>query len=1263
MESRFLLRRALVAVALLSASLFTTAPAPSLGPGSARGCKPLPGVQLRWEGSGPRLAGRVVTATLVLTTRFPVDDLKLGVDVPRGIRLLDPAPSFHGAMEAGDSLAFPVRIEVPSSVTPPLTAEARVRTRTVRYRVGARWDATPLSLRPSRRAPGRLVSTEAGERMEFPARRPGGRETGSGGRGVDATASPVPTAPGNGSGFPAVSPEGTVEVTGRAWYRDRLFGPGGFLYASYEENPLRPIRHADAELYRVQGGNEVLLQTGFTDTLGWFRFPVTEADGDSFRVRVLTRTEAWGEARLRVLFSVTNAVPYDIVTDSFARPASGESVGDFVAEPEQGGEGFNLLDSCLRGMDVVNSLAGSYPDWRVTVYWNEASTQGSYFQPWSNTIYLVGDEGYDDCIVTHEFGHFVAANYSKDDSPAGIHYVDDSNQDLRLAWSEGWASYFQSAVRASSGDPYPSWYVDTFGTPGKGQLWFSYDCEGPGYAVHGAGSEVVVQGLLWDIEDGPDTPDPWPGTDDDPLHLPRSDTWKVFTGPLRNATYVSLEDFWDGWFSPQGNNHHRAEMEQTFGALGAEFFPDSLEDDDDPASAVELALDGVPVHHTFYPVGDEDYQRFSLDAGEGVTVETLNIVGFGDTYLEILGPDSTVIGFNSNRSGGDMSSLVAFTAPAAGTYTVHVQREFTGDAIYSTYGSYDLRGMRGVAHPVAMVPSPASSGVLDAGFGVAAGWADYDGDGAPDLYVVNNTAQGVSTSHDVFFHNLGNGSFANVTTSAGLGSPEGGIAVTWGDYDNDGFPDLFVSDHGLYHNLATGRFEDVTAASGVEDIGREFDAAWVDADADGLLDLFVLRRDGPSALWHNNGDGTFTDIAPEAGFAFPDSGGDSYGCAWGDYDGDRLPDLFLAQQSDPVHVLYHNLGGNRFEDVTTAAGVAGTDPAAGAAWADVNNDERLDLFVASNGADRLYVNRGDGTFADESERYGVNDPGLAKGAAFADYDLDGDMDLYVVNVSGPNLLFQNMGGTMFRVPEAADAEGQAYGCAWADMDGDGDPDLYVTRGCGGNGCRTDNILYRNALNDGDDPRPWLAVALRGKECNRDGLGALVEVHAGGHFQARQMGTGSGWASKSLVPLLFGFPDGVVVDSVEVFWPNGHYNVVRGPASNATLVIEEDTSTPVAPPGVAPPLSVRLLPAFPNPFTAGVTIPLRLSRAVPVRVEVFDLSGRRVRVLANGLLPAGEQILGWDGEDSAGRPAPAGIYFYRLAAAGRLQVRKLVRMTR
>ena len=410
-------------------------------------------------------------------------------------------------------------------------------------------------------------------------------------------------------------------------------------------------------------------------------------------------------------------------------------------------------------------------------------------------------------------------------------------------------------------------------------------------------------------------------------------------------------------------------------------------------------------------------------------------------------------------------------------------------------------------------------------------------------------------------------------------------------------------------------------------------------------------RDADPVLWHNNGDGTFSDVTAASGFGFPGTGEDAYGCVFGDYDGDGAPDLFVAFNGDRGHALFRNQGNGTFTETTVAAGLATTDPAVGGAWGDVDGDGLLDLFVSSGRADKLYLNQGDGTFLEDGVRYGVAADKPSRGAGFADYDLDGDLDLFVVHFNDSHVLYENTGGAMVTAVVPASATGHA--AIWGDYDRDGDPDVYVPVQDG----TEKNLLLRNG--PGAPANAWLHVDPQGVLSNRDGRGAVIRVWSGGTVQVREYGTGDGWAAKSRGPAIFGLGDGGTVDSVRVDWPSGAWNVLVAPAPNHVLPVLEDTTTPVDPRTPNPALVLGR--AVPNPFASATQVRFSLGAAGPVRVRVVDVTGRSVAVLHDGPLSAGEHVLGWDGRDDRGRDTGAGVYFYRVEAGDTRQVRKLVRI--
>jgi enediyne biosynthesis protein E4 len=491
-------------------------------------------------------------------------------------------------------------------------------------------------------------------------------------------------------------------------------------------------------------------------------------------------------------------------------------------------------------------------------------------------------------------------------------------------------------------------------------------------------------------------------------------------------------------------------------------------------------------------------------------------------------------------------------------------------------------------------------------FGSGVAWLDYDNDGFLDLFFANgaNLSAGKPSPGNALLRNTGKGTFVDVTQSAGLkgdGGFSAGVAV--GDYDNDGFLDLYVTGYGantLYHNNGNGTFTDVTAKAGVKGGGWSSSAGFFDYDRDGDLDLYVVRYldydvkenvycgyqkpgyrmycdprgfDGvPDLLYRNNGDGTFTDVSKKAGVANP--AGKGLGVAFGDFDNDGWPDIFVA--NDLVrNFLYRNNGDGTFTDLAYSAGV-GYDPngnpraGMGTEFADFDGDGRLDLFVTnfSEELNALFRNRGDLTFEEVSEQAGLGSGflPLGFGTKLFDFDNDGDVDIYVTNghvvdnvqLYNPrlsymqtDLLYANDGGH-FR--DVSAASGPAFqikhvgrGAATGDFDNDGDLDIIVSN------CGQPPMLMRN---DGGNKNHWIAIKARGRESNSFGVGARVKVEAGGRTRIKEIYSAGSYLSGSDLRLYFGLGGERKIKQVEILWPSGKKQILNDVAADQVLSLDE-----------------------------------------------------------------------------------------------------------
>ena len=493
-------------------------------------------------------------------------------------------------------------------------------------------------------------------------------------------------------------------------------------------------------------------------------------------------------------------------------------------------------------------------------------------------------------------------------------------------------------------------------------------------------------------------------------------------------------------------------------------------------------------------------------------------------------------------------------------------------------------------------------------YGPGVVFVDYDNDGDQDLYLVNSAAlPGFIESFEpanALYENNGDGTFTDVTDRSGVGDQGYGLGVCAADYNNDGHVDLYVTNFGpnvLFRNEGNGTFTDVTDQAGVGDPRMSTSAAFADYDGDGYVDLYVANNahvpmDNPKkcrhgvvpvycgpgqyegvsgSLYQNEGDGTFTDVTRQAGVY--DESGRQLGAVFSDYDQDGDADLYIANDTKP-NWLFRNDGETGFTEVGLTSGVA-VNPEArpeagmGTDWGDYDRDGLMDIIVCNFQWEscRLLANQGDGFFDDRTFLAGLGEPTystLTFGTDFLDYDNDGFLDIFIANGHvDPNIgiidrggpayaqydqLFHNNGDRTFDdVSEQAGLQRfrprVGRGSATADYDNDGDLDLFVSN----NNQRP--MLLRN---DGGNSNNWLSIKTVGNRSNRDGIGALITVHAAGFVQSEEVRAGSSYLSQNDLRVHFGLGTLAVAETIEVRWPSGTIQTLQQIDANQFLVIEE-----------------------------------------------------------------------------------------------------------
>lgn len=476
---------------------------------------------------------------------------------------------------------------------------------------------------------------------------------------------------------------------------------------------------------------------------------------------------------------------------------------------------------------------------------------------------------------------------------------------------------------------------------------------------------------------------------------------------------------------------------------------------------------------------------------------------------------------------------------------------------------YDIKPFRDIAPMLGLDVMNHAGGVIA---------EDFDGDGFIDLVISSSGP----TDQVRFFHNNGDGSFTDRTEQTGLLGETGGLNMVHADFNNDGHPDILILRGGwlkeagnypasLLRNNGNGTFDDVTEQAGIWSESATQTAAWGDYDNDGWLDLFIGHEEylngkpHPSALYHNNHDGTFTDVAPKLGM---DKLGMVKGVAWGDYDNDGFPDLYVSRNGQP-NILFHNNHDGTFTDVTAKAGVGGAFMTFATWWWDYDNDGWLDLFVAPYEVPQrndvgafhlglpnkiesahLYHNNHDGTFTDVSHQVKLDRVMAVMGSNFGDLDNDGWLDVYFGTGAPdyraiiPHRMFRNNAGKVFQDVTTSGGFGhlqKGHAVAFADFDNDGDLDVFEEIGGALEGDTYQSVLFENPGHGNH----WVDLELEGVKSNRGGLGARIHLRAqtkdGMRDIYRMVGAGGSFGDNPF-RVHIGLEQATAIRDVEIQWP-------------------------------------------------------------------------------------------------------------------------------
>ncbi len=548
--------------------------------------------------------------------------------------------------------------------------------------------------------------------------------------------------------------------------------------------------------------------------------------------------------------------------------------------------------------------------------------------------------------------------------------------------------------------------------------------------------------------------------------------------------------------------------------------------------------------------------------------------------------------------------------------------------------------------------------VNDNSYSQGCAWGDYDNDGDQDLVVTSYNDVCQSCNFPILLYRNDGGNFTKILTGPIATEITRSMGCSWGDYDNDGRLDLFVStgvqnplNNLLFHNEGNGNFTKVTSGSIVNELSRSSGCSWLDYDKDGWLDMFVVNGFADNDfLYKNNGNGTFTKIISGS---IVNDGSFGRGCAIGDYDNDGWPDIFVACYNGQNDLLYKNNGNGTF---TLTNGIIPSDNlyGSGGTFGDYDNDGWLDLFVTNNNANnRLYHNNGNGTFSTAVSSLPNNESGpLSFGSTWADYDNDGKLDLFVTSYNNVNnFLYKNNGsGNFTRVLNESISNDLVWGIASSstDINLDGKLEFFIANN-GANNFPQNDLLYKYDCVVGN----YIGVKLKACTLNKSAIGTKVIVKAGGNTYIRELTGAQGCLSQNMHFQHFGLGASATADSIIVYWTTGNIQRFSNVTANQYITADEclvgliSNTTEI-------PREFSLSQNYPNPFNPATKIKFDLPFTANVVLKLYDNIGKEIQTLINEELIAGTYVYELNGINLS-----SGVYFYKITAGNFIDTRKMI----